>query len=51
MKHKIEYSKIDKMFVDRILFGKSDYMRHLNFGIDYEDQAINYSKQTADGLV
>ena len=27
----------DKMFVDRILFGRSDYMRHLNFGIYYED--------------
>ena len=27
----------DKMFIDRILFGKSDYMRHLNLGIDYED--------------
>jgi len=37
IKHKIEYSKIDKMFVDKILFGKSDYMRHLNLGINYED--------------
>ena len=27
----------DKMFVDRIIFGRSDYMRHLNFSIDYEN--------------
>lgn len=27
----------DKMLIDRVLFGRSDYMRHLNFGIYYED--------------